>query len=253
MPRINFIRYIVVVLILAMIGVLSACSENTDSGSSAQTPQSLQADVSQEEASGITAAEPNTTNDTPTNEIDASSETSNVLIAYFAVAENSEVDAVSSASVRVVGGEAKGHIRVLADGIQNNVGGEMFSILTSTEYQADIRELIDYADKEQKENARPELTSHIEKLDDYDVVFIGYPNWWYDLPMVMYSFFEEYDFSGKTIVPFCTHNGSGFSDTINTIRELEPNATVLDGFTTNGDNVEDVSDDVAKWISELDI
>lgn len=253
MIRVNFRKCTAAMLVLAMIGVLSACSENADSGSSVQAPQSLQADVSQEEASEIPSTVPDVMEEMSTAEQEPSPEASNILIAYFAVAENSEVDAISSASVRVVGGEAKGHIRVLADVIQNNAGGDMFSIQTSVKYPADVMALIDYADKEQKDEARPELTAHIESLDNYDVVFIGYPNWWYDLPMVMYSFFEEYDFSGKTIVPFCTHNGSGFSDTINTIRKLEPNATVLDGFTTNGDNVEDVGDDVAKWISELDI
>lgn len=251
MVHINLRKCFSVVLVLVMVG-LSACSNESDS--SAQTRQPSQTESAQEEAlSEIPPAEPDVIEELSTDEQELSPEASNILIAYFAVAENSEVDAISSASVRVIDGEAKGNIRVLGDVIQSNVGGEMFSILTSTKYPADVTAVIDYADKEQEENARPELTSHIENLDDYNVIFIGYPNWWYDLPMVMYSFFEEYDFSGKTIVPFCTHNGSGFSDTINTIRELEPNATVLDGFTTNGNNVEDVSDDVAEWISKLEI
>ena len=87
---------------------------------------------------------------------------------------------------------------------------------------------------EQEEDARPELTSHIDDLDQYDVIFVGYPNWWADLPMAVYSFFDEYDFSGKTIIPFNVHNGSQFSGTIETIQELEPDADVIEnGFTVS--------------------
>lgn len=96
--------------------------------------------------------------------------------------------------------------------------------------------------------------SHIENLEDYDTVFIGYPNWWADMPMVMYSFFEEYDFAGKTIIPFNVHNGSRFSGTIRTIQELEPDADVIaDGFTINERDVPDAADDVADWVSGLSI
>lgn len=174
-----------------------------------------------------------------------------ILIAYFAVAENSEVDAISSASVREVNGEAKGNIRILAESIQSQVGGDFFSIETAQDYPGDGNALIDFAAEEQKANARPELVSHIENFDNYDTIFIGYPNWWYDLPMPLYSFFEEYDLSGKNIIPFCTHNGSGFSSTIETIKELETDAAVMEGFTTNERNVLKVKDDVAEWLDEI--
>ena len=128
----------------------------------------------------------------------------------------------------------------------------MFSIRTETVYPTDGGELIDYADQEQAENARPVLTSHIDDLDQYDTIFIGYPNWWYDMPMALYSFFDEYDFSGKTIVPFNVHNGSRFSGTIQTIQELEPDATVIeDGFTVSERDVADAAGDVADWLADL--
>lgn len=175
-----------------------------------------------------------------------------ILVAYFTAAENSDVDAVSSASVVAVGGTAKGRVQALAEMIQAETGGDLFSIRTSTEYPGDIGKLIDFAAEEQNANARPELTTHIENLDDYDVVFVGYPNWWYDMPMVMYSFFEEYDFSGKTIIPFNVHNGSRFSSTISTIQELEPQAEVItDGFTVSERNVADAAKDVADWLDGL--
>lgn len=89
-------------------------------------------------------------------------------------------------------------------------------------------------------------------MERYDTVFIGFPNWWYDMPMALYSFFEEYDLSGKTIIPFNVHNGSRFSSTINTIQELEPEATVItDGFTVSEQNVDEAVGDVAAWLDEL--
>ncbi|MFR7985750.1 MAG: flavodoxin [Clostridia bacterium] len=157
-----------------------------------------------------------------------------ILIAYFTAAENSGVDAVASASVTDIDGSAVGLTRAVADMIQDETGGELFSIRTSEVYPANRDELIDYAAQEQEEDARPELTSHIDDLDQYDVIFVGYPNWWADLPMAVYSFFDEYDFSGKTIIPFNVHNGSQFSGTIETIQELEPDADVIEnGFTVS--------------------
>lgn len=161
--------------------------------------------------------------DSQTNQETTPTESGNILIAYFTAAENSGVDAVSSASYTTVNGQAVGRIRAVADWIAEETGGELFPSQTETVYPADGGELIDYADQEQAEDARPVLTSHIENLDDYDVIFVGYPTWWYDMPQALYSFFDEYDFSGKTIIPFNVHNGSRFSGTISTIQELEHN------------------------------
>ncbi len=176
----------------------------------------------------------------------------NVLVAYFTAAENSGVDAEASASYSTVDGVAKGRVQAIAEMIQAGAGGDLFSIQTDVVYPSDGGELIDYASEEQAENARPELTSQIENLDDYDTVFVGYPIWWYDIPQVMYSFFDEYDFSGKTIIPFCVHNGSRFSGTIENIRKLEPDATVVeDGFSVNERDVADAEADVNTWLEKL--
>lgn len=193
------------------------------------------------------------TNGEPTETADTASEGGGkILIAYFTAAENSGVDAVSSASYTTINGTAVGRLRAVADMIQENTDGDLFSIQTSVVYPADGGELIDYAAEEQDENARPELTSQIENLDQYDTVFIGYPTWWYDMPQALYSFFDTYDFSGKTIIPFNVHNGSRFSGTIDTIKELEPDATVIeDGFTVNERDVADAADDVAEWLNGL--
>ena len=182
----------------------------------------------------------------------ADTDGSNILIAYFTAGENSDVDVVSSASVTTVDGEAKGRLRAVADMIQTQTGGTLFSIQTSVDYPGDGGALIDYAAEEQEEDARPELTSHIENPDDYDVIFVGYPTWWYDMPQALYSFFDEYDFSGKTIIPFNVHNGSRFSGTIETIQDLEPDAEVItDGFTVSERDVAGAADDVADWLGGL--
>lgn len=140
--------------------------------------------------------------------------------------------------------------------MQAATGADLFSIQTSVDYPGDIDELIDYASSEQEEDVRPELTSHIENLDDYDTVFIGYPLWWYDLPQVMDIFFDEYDFSGKTLIPFDVHNGSRLSDTVETIQELEPDARVItDGFaisqSTVAEETESVAEEVSSWLQGL--
>ncbi len=175
-----------------------------------------------------------------------------ILVVYFTAAENSGVDAVSSASVVTVDGEAKGVSQAVAEMIAEDTGADLFSIRTSTVYPANMGELIDYADKEQDDDVRPELTSSIDNLDDYATVFVGFPIWWYDMPQVMYSFFDEYDFAGKTIIPFTVHNGSRLSGTPAKIAELEPDATVIaDGFTVSMQNAANAAGDVAEWLRGL--
>lgn len=182
----------------------------------------------------------------------ANAEQSKVLIAYFTVAENSEVDAVSSASVTKYNGNNLGMVQAVAAMIQEETDGDLFSLKTSTVYPENIGSVIEVAKEEQNQDARPELTTHIENLDEYDVIFIGFPTWWYDLPQIMYSFFDKYDFSGKTIIPFNVHNGSRFSGTIDTIKELEEGATVLEnGFTVSINDVSKAKEDVDSWLKAL--
>lgn len=176
--------------------------------------------------------------------------TDHALIVYFSVAENSAVDMVSSASTTQWNGETVGTISVLANMIHDRVGGTLYSIDTAVQYPAEA--VIDFAAEEQERGDRPALIGTIDSWDCYDTVFVGYPTWWYDLPMVMYSFFDTYDFFGKTIIPFNTHNGSRFSGTIQTIKQLEPEATVItDGFTVNERNVTGAQEDIEDWLGRL--
>ena len=173
------------------------------------------------------------------------------LVVYFSVPETDGVDASSGASRVSVGGKMMGNTQYVASVISEATGGELFEIKTTYTYPGSHKELIDAAKKEIDNNARPKLATHIENLKDYAVVFVGYPNWWYDMPMPLYSFFDEYDFSGRTVIPFCTHGGSRFSGAIKTIRELEPKATVLDGYAIARDRVPDSEDGVLKWLEKI--
>lgn len=242
----NVTRILSCLLTVVMVFALAVCGRTEDT-------RGTQSEERQESRRSVTEPADSSTNDEPDEIMDTASEGgSKILIAYFTVAENSGVDAVSSASYTTIGGTAVGRLRAVADMIQENTGGDLFFIQTSVVYPADGGELINYAAQEQDENARPELTSRIEDLNQYDTIFIGYPTWWYDMPQVLYSFFDEYDFSGKTIIPFNVHNGSRFSGTIDTIKELEPDATVIeDGFTVSERNVADAAEDVAEWLNGL--
>lgn len=177
---------------------------------------------------------------------------SNILVAYFTMPETDGVDAVSGASRVVVDGNLYGNTQYLANLIQERTGGELFKIETVQEYPGEHDPLVDQAADEKSANVRPELASHIENLDAYDVIFLGYPNWWGDLPMPLYTFLEEYDFSGKTVIPFNSHGGSRFSGTIDTIKRLQPDAMVVtDGYTVSRNDVGNAGSSLDEWLAGL--
>lgn len=226
-------------LALALVGGLAACSGQTPAPSTSQTP-----------AASIATQAPQTAVDTG-----EPGSAPRILIAYFSVPEEVDpqgADAVAGASIVVREEEVLGNTAFMAQVIQQTIGGDLFRIETVAPYPREHEALVDQAAQEQDAGARPALTTQIEDLDRYDVVFVGYPNWWYDMPMALYSFFDTYDFSGKTIIPFNVHNGSRFSGTIETIRQLEPNATVIaDGFTVSERDVAQAAPDVRAWLDGL--
>lgn len=178
--------------------------------------------------------------------------TSNILIAYFSLGEDAEVDVTSSASVTVVDKVAKGNVRAVADMIHEKTGGDLYSVQTVEKYDKSYSNVVNVAKNEQDSNARPELANHIQNFDSYDVIFVGFPTWWGDIPQAMYTFFDEYDFSGKTIIPFNSANGSKFGISIESIKKLEPNATVIeDGISIDQGDAQKSKDDVSDWLTGL--
>lgn len=178
-----------------------------------------------------------------------------ILIAYFTMPEDVDpagADAVAGASIVVRDGEILGNVEYMAQTIQQAVGGDLLRIETVEEYPLEHEALVDFAAEEQEAGARPALATQIENLEQYDTIFLGYPNWWGDMPQALYTFLESYDLSGKTIIPFCPHGGSGFSRTQSTIAELQPNATVReDGLTLSRNDVADSAEQVTAWAQGL--
>lgn len=156
----------------------------------------------------------------------------NILIAYFSWSGNTEQ---------------------LAQMIQSETGGALFEIVPETAYTEEYDTLLDIAQQEKSDNARPALASHVDNWEEYSTVFIGYPNWWSDAPRVILTFLEEYDCIGKTIVPFCTSGGGGFGSSISSIESSAVGATVAEGFHVGGSGVSNAGDSVAAWLEGLNL
>ena len=180
---------------------------------------------------------------------------SSLLVAYFSYAENAalpdDVDASASASIQPWNGALTGNTGVVADMIAQATGADLFSIRTVEQYPDTYDATIDQGQQEQSDGARPELATHLENLDSYDTIFLGFPNWWGDMPMAVYTFLDEVDLSGKTVIPFVTSGGSGFSNTISTIQQMEPQATVQEGLSISGSSATGAQQQVESWLSEL--
>lgn len=180
---------------------------------------------------------------------------SSLLVAYFSYAENAalpdDVDASASASIQPWNGVLTGNTGVVADMIAQATGADLFSIRTVEQYPDTYDATIDQGQQEQSDGARPELATHLENLDSYDTIFLGFPNWWGDMPMAVYTFLDEVDLSGKTVIPFVTSGGSGFSNTISTIQQMEPQATVQEGLSIGASSATGAQQQVESWLSEL--
>lgn len=141
-----------------------------------------------------------------------------------------------------------GNTSIAARFIQELTDGTLFEIETVKSYPSDYTETTKVAQMEFRNNERPELTDRISDMDDYDVIFLGYPNWWGTMPMAVFTFLDSYDFSGKTIIPFCTHEGSGLGNSERDIAKLCPDAVVLKGLAIKGSSVNQAKNNIAVWI-----
>lgn len=190
-------------------------------------------------------------------EAEGSGQGSNILVAYFSRVGNTEwedgVDAVTSASINVENGEFVGNAEYLAKVAAEATGGDLFLIETVESYPSDYRETTDQAKVEQNDNARPALASYVENMDSYDTIILIYPNWWGTLPQPLFTFLEEYNFSGKTILPLCTHGGSRMGSSEKDITSLCPNATLLEGLAVSGSGATSAGSEVESWINNSDI
>lgn len=178
------------------------------------------------------------------------------LVVYFSMPETTEPDNMTEEeanSTVVIDGEVLGNTQYMAYVIAENQNADIFRIEPETPYPTDHDTLVDLAAEEQDNDARPAIKEQIENIDDYNTIFLGYPNWWGDMPMILYTFLEQYDLSGKTVIPFNTHGGSGFSSTVNTIRQLEPQANILEGLSISRNRIQDAESDIIEWLSGLEL
>lgn len=206
------------------------------------TAVSLAACGNSEAANGETANEEKTANAAEESQQDQVEETS------------ADTGSESGKSL-VVYFSATGNTKAAAEIMAKMQGADIYEIIPEEPY---TDEDLNYNDRltratveQNDENARPAISSKIDNLGDYNVIYVGYPIWWGDMPRILYTFFDTYDFSGKTIAPFCTSGGSGLSGTPGAIEELEPDADVLEGLQISGSSASDAEDDIAEWISSI--
>ncbi|MFD1061359.1 flavodoxin [Scardovia wiggsiae] len=238
------------IMSLLMMFSLVACN-------SGETNTSVPSETESAEPESVQTSEPESTpSSEPENET-AGGSGSNTLVVYFSMPETTNPDESSMTeeernSTVIIDGEVLGNTQYVAYVIQENTGADLFRIEPEVPYPTDHDTLVDQAAEEQDNGARPAIKDTIENFDQYDTIFVGYPNWWSDMPMILYTFFDTYDFSGKTIIPFNTNGGSGFSNTISMIAELEPDASIYeDGFTVSRNNVQEAEPDILAWLNEL--
>ena len=223
-------------LVVALVFSFTACSGD-------QAPAEVPAAPSQ----GSTAEEP---------PIDVSNSAqsdgnSNVLVAYFSWADNAvlsdEVDAISSPSV-----VAPGNVQQLAGWVQEATQGDLLSIQVADPYPSDWDACLERANEERGEGARPELIEKTTQVEDYDVIFLGYPNWWYGVPMALLTFLEQNDFSGKQVYLFCSHGTGGLARSVEMIAEAIPDAQISDNiFDCYEEEAPSSQEAIQDWVAGL--
>ena len=213
-------KLVSVFMILTLLLSFAACSSNTNNEGSSSTPQQS----STPDSTSIEESNNQNDSSTPTEAGPKS------LVVYFSWSGNTEN---------------------VARSVQTQADADIFELVPATPYSDDYNTVLEVAQEEQREDARPAISGSIENISDYDVIYVGFPNWWGDMPMILYTFFDTYDLSGKTVAPFCTSGGSGLSGTVNEMKSLEPNATVTEGLHIGSGSSSNPDNAVGEWLSEI--
>lgn len=220
-----------VLVAMTMAFSLTACSGGNPSSS---TDANSEPPVSSSEPSSAPSEAPVSSqvpaSDAPSSQPETSGEEGKTLVAYFSWSGNTQQ---------------------MAEIIAQETGADLFEIATVTPYTDDYNTLLDVAQQEQGEDARPELNAQVENWDSYDTIFVGYPNWWSDAPMAVYTFLESYDFTGKTLIPFNTSASGGFGRSLTGIEESAAGATILEGLDLTEGELGDVENRVTTWLDSL--
>lgn len=241
-------RISALILCICFAAAASGCGNTEDTDNRERNVQEERTGAGED--SGTAADE--STADTSELQENAPQTSGNILVAYFSWADNAiladDVDAVASPSVI-----PPGNVQQLAGWVQEETGGDLFPIQVTEPYSSDWDECLDRANQEKAEGTRPELVETVENMDDYDVIFLGYPNWWYSCPMALISFLEEYDFSGKQVYLFCSHGTGGLANSVEDITEVIPDADLSDNvFDVYEEDASSSRDEVESWLQELE-
>ena len=252
-------RWMAAALAAFMVLSFAACagSQQEEQSASAEATEQSQSASVQEEEEPASPEEPASTEQQPeepasSTEQPSDAQESGVLVAYFSWADNAvidgEVDAVASPSVT-----APGNVQQLAQWVSERTGGDLFSIQVTEPYSSDWDACLERANQERAEDARPELTASVEQLEQYDTVFLGYPNWWYGVPMALLSFLEENDLSDKQVYLFCSHGTGGLASSVEQIDEALPDSTALSEnvFDVYEEDASSSQQDILAWLEEL--
>lgn len=239
-------KMILIFLTIILALTMTACGSQSSEENTQKTTNDLKKEVQEAIEESTTTAEKKETE-----------QSQKILIAYFTWADNTQVDnpegvdtdASTSASVL-----APGNAAMMARWIQEEVGGDLFSIQVKEPYSSDYDECLNRAADEKAEDARPELKTQVENMDSYDTIFLGFPNWWYTIPMAVHSFIDSYDLEGKTIIPFVTHGTGGLANCITDLKDALPDsAKVLEPIGIYRDDVASGQSTIQEWIQGLDI
>lgn len=206
-------------------------SKPSSEGSADSEPSSETTAISKPSSETTAVSEPSDA-DVPEKSTEPTSESGGILVAYFSWSGNTEQ---------------------MAQMIQAETAGDLFEIEPATPYTDSYNTLLDIAQQEQADNARPKLASQVENWESYDVVFVGYPDWWSDAPMLIYSFLESYDWEGKALVPFCTSGGSGFGRSLGKLPDSAPGATIAEGLHLSSSRVDGAAGEITAWIDSLNL
>ena len=238
---------------LLLASLLLILSVTGCSGNQAEQPVENSDTVTEAESQSI-SEEPSIVQLESSEAEQATEEDNDVLIVYFSRWGNTEfpedVDATASASI-VVDGEDYGTTEYVARLIQEQIGGDLHLIQTQEKYPADFDELRDLNHEEMAEGYLPPLVESDLDVSQYDTVFIGYPVWATDVPQAVLSFLQEYDLSGKTVIPFCTHGGYGAGDSYLTIREASHAAQAPEGLAVNAEDISEAEAMVTDWLNSI--
>ena len=259
-------RWMAAALTVLLVLSFAACAgsrQEEQPASAETTEQAQEVSAQEEEESSSTEQQPEEPSSTEQQPEDSTSteqqieqpsnaQESGVLVAYFSWADNAvidgEVDAVASPSVT-----APGNVQQLAQWISEGTGGVLFSIQVTEPYSSDWDACLERANQERAEDARPELTASVEQLEQYDTVFLGYPNWWYGVPMALLTFLEENDLSDKQVYLFCSHGTGGLASSVEQIDEALPDSTALSEnvFDVYEEDAASSQQDILAWLEEL--